>query len=63
MSAVPQIKYLIRRLRMSDARALAEFALNCDSASEILARSQALARKIAPGLFEDQNTAGRTQHS
>jgi phosphotransferase system enzyme I (PtsI) len=55
MSAVPPIKYLIRRLKMSDARALAEFALNCDSASEILARSQALARKIAPGLFENQN--------
>src|SRR5438034_3650039 len=55
MSAVPPIKYLIRRLKMSDARALAEFALNCESASEILARSQALARKIAPGLFENQN--------
>jgi len=55
MSAVPPIKYLIRRLKMSDARELAEFALNCESASEILARSQALARKIAPGLFENQN--------
>src|SRR5256885_14341300 len=55
MSAVPPIKYLIRRLRMSDARALAEFALNCVSASEILARSQALAQKIAPGLFENKN--------
>jgi len=63
MSAVPPIKYLIRRLKMSDARDLAEFALNCESASEILARSQALARKIAPGLFENQNSAARTQTS
>jgi phosphotransferase system enzyme I (PtsI) len=63
MSAVPPIKYLIRRLKMSDARALADFALNCESASEILARSQALARQIAPGLFENQNSAGRTQTS
>src|SRR6266568_5059051 len=55
MSAVPPIKYLIRRLKMSDARELAQFALNCESASEILARSQALARQIAPGLFENQN--------
>ena len=55
MSAVPQIKYLIRRLKMSEARALAEFALTCESASEIHARSQALARAIAPGLFENQN--------
>src|SRR6266498_1629892 len=60
MSAVPPIKYLIRRLKMSDARALAEFALNCESASEILARSQALALKIAPGLFENKNRAART---
>jgi phosphotransferase system enzyme I (PtsI) len=63
MSAVPPIKYLIRRLKMSDARALADFALNCESASEILARSQALARQIAPGLFENENSAGRTQTS
>jgi len=34
---------------------LADFALNCESGSEILARSQALARRIAPGLFENQN--------
>jgi phosphoenolpyruvate-protein phosphotransferase (PTS system enzyme I) len=55
VSAVPQIKFLIRRLKMSEARELAEFALNCESGSEILARSQALTRRIAPNLFEDQN--------
>jgi len=32
---------------------LADFALTCESASEILARCQDLARQIAPGLFED----------
>ncbi len=55
VSAVPQIKFLIRRLKISEARELAEFALNCESGSEILARSQALAQRIAPGLFENQN--------
>jgi phosphotransferase system enzyme I (PtsI) len=47
---VPQIKYLIRRMKMTEARALAEFSLNCESAAEILARSQALTRQIAPSL-------------
>jgi phosphotransferase system enzyme I (PtsI) len=54
-SIVPQVKFLIRRLKLEEARELAEFALNCESGSEILARSTALARKIAPGLFENQN--------
>lgn len=49
---VPQIKFLIRRLKMPEARALAEFARGCDSGAEILRRSQALARDIAPSLFE-----------
>jgi phosphotransferase system enzyme I (PtsI) len=53
-SLVPQIKFLVRRLKMSEARALADFALNCESSTEILARSQALARDIAPGLFENK---------
>jgi hypothetical protein len=52
---VPQVKFLIRRLKLEEARELAEFALNCESGSENLARSTALARKIAPGLFENQN--------
>jgi phosphotransferase system enzyme I (PtsI) len=55
VSVVPPIKFLIRRLKMSEARELAEFALNCDSSAEIFARSQALARGIAPSLFENQN--------
>jgi phosphoenolpyruvate-protein phosphotransferase (PTS system enzyme I) len=53
-AVVPQIKYLIRRLKMEDARKLAEDALQCDSGVEILRRAQNLAREIAPNLFENQ---------
>ncbi|HXR06601.1 MAG TPA: phosphoenolpyruvate--protein phosphotransferase [Candidatus Acidoferrum sp.] len=52
-SLVPQVKALIRLLKMQDARKLADFALDCESGQEILARSQALARAAAPGLFAD----------
>ena len=51
---VPQIKFLIRRLKMSEARALADFALQCESGSEILRRALKLAHGIAPSLFETQ---------
>ncbi len=50
---IPQIKYLIRRLKLEDAKKLAEFALQCDSGVEILLRAQTLAREIAPSLFEN----------
>jgi phosphotransferase system enzyme I (PtsI) len=53
-SLVPPVKYLIRRLRANETRELAEFALNCESASEILVRSLNLARKAAPSLFENK---------
>jgi phosphotransferase system enzyme I (PtsI) len=49
---IPQIKYLIRRLKMSEARALAEFALESESGSEILTQCRKLASRIAPSLFE-----------
>jgi phosphotransferase system enzyme I (PtsI) len=49
---VPQIKFIIRRLKLSEAAELATFALNCEAASEILARCQDLAQRIAPSLFE-----------
>lgn len=48
---VPQIKFLIRRLKISEARELAAFALQCESAAEILRRCQALAHQSAPELF------------
>ncbi|MGD1087161.1 MAG: phosphoenolpyruvate--protein phosphotransferase [Verrucomicrobiota bacterium] len=49
---VPQIKYIVRRLKLSEAQVLAEFALQCESPSEIYARCQTLARQTAPSLFE-----------
>jgi phosphoenolpyruvate-protein phosphotransferase (PTS system enzyme I) len=52
---IPQIKFIIRRLKMTEAKALAEFALGCESPVEILERAEALARGIAPSLFEEQS--------
>jgi phosphotransferase system enzyme I (PtsI) len=51
-AGVGPAKFLIRRLKMSEARELAEFALGCESSAEILERAQTLARGVAPGLFE-----------
>jgi len=51
-SLVPPIKFLIRRLKLSEAHELAASALNCESAEVILASCQELARQIAPSLFE-----------
>ena len=51
-SVVPEIKALIRRLKMSDAKKLAEFALESESESEILTRSRELAAQAAPHLFD-----------
>jgi phosphotransferase system enzyme I (PtsI) len=51
VSVIPRLKFLIRRLKLTEARELAEFALSCDSGTEILARSQALVRQVAPGLL------------
>jgi phosphotransferase system enzyme I (PtsI) len=56
LSAAPAliapVKYLIRRMKIAEARDLAAAALQCDSASEIAARFDAFARRIAPSLFE-----------
>ncbi len=54
-SLLPRIKFLVRRLKMEEAKELADFALNCESGKDILERSQALARKVAPGLFGNQS--------
>ena len=51
---IPQVKLMIRRLKMEEIRELGHFALGCDSSKQILERSQILARKAAPGLFETQ---------
>jgi len=52
-AVIPQIKYLIRRLKMEEANELAAFALQCESGAEILARCRMLVQKIAPSLFEN----------
>lgn len=56
LSAAPMVvapvKYIIRRLKLSEAQTLAEFACQCESPSEILARCQQLARDTAPSLFD-----------
>ena len=53
-TVVAQVKYMIRRLKLTEANELADFALQCDSPSEIYARCQALARAAAPSLFENK---------
>ncbi len=53
-TVVAQVKYIIRRLKLSEAQALAEFALQSESPSEIYARCQDLARASAPSLFESK---------
>ena len=53
-SLVPPIKFMIRRLKMKEATELADFALNCESSTEILARCQHLAGAVAPSLFDSK---------
>lgn len=50
---VPLIKFLIRRLKISEARELAAFALKCDSSAEIMARCFDLAHRSAPEIFPE----------
>lgn len=51
---ISPVKFLVRRLKMDEARKLATAALQCAGAEEVLVRSRALAREIAPSLFENQ---------
>ena len=52
---IPQIKYLIRRLKLTEAESLAAFALECESSTEILTRCRKLVQGVAPSLFEHLN--------
>jgi phosphotransferase system enzyme I (PtsI) len=49
---VPQLKYLIRRLKMSEAVELADWALQCESGTGILDRCRKLVRQVAPSLCD-----------
>lgn len=53
-SLIAQMIYLIRRLKITEARELAAFALDCESPVEIAARCQQLAQRVAPSLFENK---------
>ncbi len=53
-AVIPEVKYIIRRIKYSEAKALAGFALECESPSEIYARCVELARATAPSLFENK---------
>ena len=49
---VPRIKFLIRRMKMNEARELADCALHSDSGQDILKNCGDYVRGIAPSLFE-----------
>jgi len=53
---LPQIKHLIRHLKISEARELAESALCAEASVDVLVRARALVQRAAPGLFENQPT-------
>ena len=51
---IPEVKYMIRRVKVDEAKLLAEFALQCESPSEIYTRCVEFARQTAPSLFADR---------
>ncbi|MGQ9661596.1 MAG: phosphoenolpyruvate--protein phosphotransferase [Kiritimatiellia bacterium] len=51
-SAAPVVKGMIRRIMLSQAEDLAELALQCESATEVLRHCRELVRKVAPELLE-----------
>ncbi len=53
---IPQIKYLIRRLKQTEAEALAQFAMTSESSAEILSRCEAFVKTAAPGLFDAKDS-------
>jgi phosphotransferase system enzyme I (PtsI) len=52
--AIDSVKYIIRRLKNEEARQLADFALQCESPTEISVRCQEFAYQTAPSLFENK---------
>ena len=51
---IPAVKFLLRRLRLSEAQEIAQFALGCSTGLEIHQRSRELAQAAAPNLFGRQ---------
>jgi len=52
-AVIPAAKFLLRRLRLAEARELAAEALQMATAGEVLARSRAHAKSVAPELFPE----------
>jgi len=54
-SVLPEAKFLVRRLKFTEAVALAESALANGSAAEVERQSRNLAESVAPELFSDRS--------
>lgn len=50
--SVPRVKFLIRRLKLSEAQKLAAWALEQESARDIRERAECFVRQVAPSLFD-----------
>ncbi len=50
---VPEVKFIIRRLKRTEATELADFALGCEDGHAILGRCRDLAQSVAPSLFTE----------
>jgi phosphotransferase system enzyme I (PtsI) len=53
-AVIPEVKYMIRRIKFEEAKLLAEFALQSESPWEIYMRCVDLARASAPSLFDNK---------
>jgi phosphotransferase system enzyme I (PtsI) len=50
-AVVPAAKFLLRRLKVNEAKAMTEEALKLGTSTAVYARSLALAKQVAPELF------------
>ena len=48
---LPQIKYLIRKLKYTETQKLAQQALECESSVDVLVQARAMVQRAAPGVF------------
>ena len=48
---LPQIKYLIRKLKFTETQKLAQQALECESSGDGLVQTRAMVQRAAPGVF------------
>jgi phosphotransferase system enzyme I (PtsI) len=54
-AAIDPVKYIIRRIKQTEARQLADFAIASESPADTLARCNELALAAAPSLFESKS--------